>query len=336
MRISHGIPVQAEAPVALTIGNFDGVHLGHQAMLAGLKEAANRLGLATCVMIFEPHPREFFAPDKAPTRLTSLREKLELLAAAGVDRVQVCRFNFDFARISAEDFIVHILQQGLAVRWILVGDDFRFGARRAGDFAMLKAFSAQCGFEVEEMPGYIVDGVRVSSTAVRKALAAGDLDFVKRLLGRPYSISGRVVSGDKLGKKIGFPTANIQLKHNRAPLSGIFAVEVEIETHGATEPSSATDTVSALQGVASLGVRPTVHEHGNPVLEVYLFDFDREIYGQHLRVHFLRKLRDEEKYPDLETLITQIGRDVEDAKRYFSSLSSVSPPTEKSLLHKSN
>lgn len=335
MRISHGIPVQAEAPVALTIGNFDGVHLGHQAMLTRLKEAANRLGLATCVMIFEPHPREFFAPDKAPTRLTSLREKLELLAAAGVDRVQVCRFNFDFARISAEDFIVHILQEGLAVRWILVGDDFRFGARRAGDFAMLKAFSAQCGFEVEEMPGYIVDGVRVSSTAVRKALAAGDLDFVKRLLGRPYSISGRVVSGDKLGKKIGFPTANIQLKHNRAPLSGIFAVEVEIETHGATEPS-ATDTGSALQGVASLGVRPTVHEHGNPVLEVYLFDFDREIYGHHLRVHFLRKLRDEEKYPDLETLIAQIGRDVEDAKRYFSSISSMSSSTEKSLLHKSN
>lgn len=143
------------------------------------------------------------------------------------------------------------------------------------------------------------------------------------------------MSGDKLGKKIGFPTANIQLKHNRAPLSGIFAVEVGIVTHGATE-LSATDTVSALQGVASLGVRPTVHEDGNPVLEVYLFDFDREIYGQHLRVHFLRKLRDEEKYPDLETLITQIGRDVEDAKRYFSSLSSMSSPTENSLLHKSN
>ena len=148
-------PLRHEAPVALTIGNFDGVHLGHQAMLARLKEAAGRLGLTTCVMIFEPHPREFFAPDKAPTRLTSLREKLELLAAAGVERVQICRFNFDFARISAEDFIVRILQQGLAVRWVLVGDDFRFGARRAGDFAMLKAFSARCGFEVEEMPGYI-------------------------------------------------------------------------------------------------------------------------------------------------------------------------------------
>ncbi|MDN5881899.1 MAG: bifunctional riboflavin kinase/FAD synthetase, partial [Nitrosospira sp.] len=283
---------------------------------ARLNEAATRLDLTACVMIFEPHPREFFAPDKAPTRLTSLREKLELLAAAGVERVQVCRFNFDFARISAEDFIVHILQRGLAVRWMLVGDDFRFGARRAGDFAMLKAFSAKCGFDVEEMPGYTVNGLRVSSTAVREALASGDLGLVKRLLGRSYSISGRVVNGDKLGKKIGFPTANIQLKHNRPPLSGIFAVEVQ----GAVELSS----LRAMRGVASLGVRPTIHEHGNPVLEAHLFDFDQEIYGRHLRVHFLHKLRNEEKYPDLITLAKQIGRDVEDTKNYFASFSSSS------------
>ncbi|PTR15425.1 FMN adenylyltransferase /riboflavin kinase [Nitrosospira sp. Nsp2] len=311
MRVSHGIPVQAEAPVALTIGNFDGVHLGHQAMLARLKDAAARLELATCVMIFEPHPREFFAPDKAPTRLTSLREKLELLAAAGVERVQICRFNFDFAKIQAEDFIVRILQHGLAARWILVGDDFRFGARRAGDFYMLKAFSTDLGFDVEEMPGYTVDGLRVSSTAVRQALACDDLDLVQRLLGRPYSISGRVVSGDKLGKKIGFPTANIQLKHNRPPLSGIFAVEVEGD--------ASTFSPSPLQGVASLGLRPTVHEHGLPVLEVHLFDFNREIYGEHVRVHFLLKLRDEEKYPDLASLTKQIGQDVWDAKNFFST-----------------
>jgi riboflavin kinase/FMN adenylyltransferase len=313
MRVSHGIPVQAEAPVALTIGNFDGVHLGHQAMLVRLKEAAARLGLTACVMIFEPHPREFFAPDKAPTRLTSLREKLELLAAAGVERVQICRFNFDFAKIQAEDFIVRILQHGLAARWILVGDDFRFGARRAGDFAMLKAFSISCGFDVEEMPGYTVDGLRVSSTAVREALAGGDLGLVQRLLGRPYSISGRVVGGNKLGKKIGFPTANIQLKHNRAPLSGIFAVEVEGD--------ASIFSPSPLQGVASLGVRPTIHEHGMPVLEVHLFDFNREIYGEHLRVHFLHKLRDEAKYPDLMSLTKQIGQDVSDAKHFFVSSS---------------
>lgn len=313
MRVSHGIPVQAQAPVALTIGNFDGVHLGHQAMLACLKETAARLGLTACVMIFEPHPREFFAPDKAPTRLTSLREKLELLAAAGVGRVQICRFNFDFAKIPAEDFIVRILQQGLAAHWILVGDDFRFGARRAGDFAMLKAFSIRCGFDVEEMPGYTVDGLRVSSTAVREALAGGDLGLVQRLLGRPYSISGRVVGGDKLGKKIGFPTANIQLKHNRPPLSGIFAVKVE--------GAASTFSPSPLQGVASLGVRPTVHEHGMPVLEVHLFDFNRDIYGEHLRVHFLHKLRDEAKYPDLTSLTKQIGQDVSDAKHFFGSSS---------------
>jgi riboflavin kinase/FMN adenylyltransferase len=311
MRVSHGILVKAEDPVALTIGNFDGVHLGHQAMLARLEEAAARLRLVACVMIFEPHPREFFAPDKAPTRLTSLREKLELLAAAGVERVQICRFNFDFAKIQAEDFIVRMLQHGLAARWILVGDDFRFGARRAGDFVMLKAFSANCGFEVEEMPGYTVDGLRVSSTAVREALASGNLGLVQRLLGRSYSISGRVVSGDKLGKKLGFPTANIQLKHNRPPLSGIFAVEVEGD--------ASTFSPLPLQGVASLGVRPTVHEHGMPVLEVHLFDFNREIYGEHLRVHFLHKLRDEEKYPDLMSLIKQIGQDVSDAKLFFAA-----------------
>jgi riboflavin kinase/FMN adenylyltransferase len=318
MHVSRNLPVQAEAPVALTIGNFDGVHLGHQAMLARLKEAANRLDLIACVMTFEPHPREFFAPDQAPTRLTSLREKLELLAAAGVERVQVCRFDFDFARISAEDFIVRILQRGLGVNWVLVGDDFRFGARRAGDFTMLNVFSAKCGFEAEEMPAYSVNGLRVSSTAVREALTMGDLELVRRLLGRPYSISGRVVGGDKLGRKIGFPTANIQLKHNRPPLSGIFAVEAEMEIHDAVRLSSPR-WMQAMRGVASLGVRPTVRENGKPVLEVHLFDFDQEIYGCHLRVHFLHKLRNEERYPDLETLTKQIERDVEHAKNYFET-----------------
>jgi riboflavin kinase/FMN adenylyltransferase len=315
MLVCRGIPAQAKAPVAVTIGNFDGVHLGHQAMLARLKETAKRLGLVTCVMIFEPHPREFFAPDRAPTRLTSLREKLELLAAAGVERVQICRFNFDFARISAEDFIVRILKQGLAARWVLVGDDFRFGARRAGDFAMLSAFSRECGFEVEEMPSYTLNDIRISSTAVRDALAAGNLGLVRHLLGRYYSISGRVVAGDKLGKKIGFPTANVQLKHNRPPLSGIFVVEVELE-----EPD-AVSIISPrrIQGVASLGVRPTVHEHGEPVLEVHLLDFNQEIYGRHLRVHFLHKLRDEHKYGDLEALTRQIEKDVTSARTYFSS-----------------
>ncbi|SFW38015.1 bifunctional riboflavin kinase/FAD synthetase [Nitrosovibrio sp. Nv17] len=318
MRVFRGIPAEGEAPVALTIGNFDGVHRGHQAMLARLRETADRLGVVACVMVFEPHPREFFAPDRAPTRLTSLREKLELLAAAGVERVQVCRFDYDFARIGAEEFIVRILRDGLAVKWILVGDDFRFGARRAGDFALLQAFAGKCGYEAEAMPTYVVDGLRVSSTAVREALMQGGLGRVEILLGRPYSISGRVVHGDKLGKVLGYPTANIQLKHNRPPLSGIFVVEVDIRPHAATALIP-PDQAEMMRGVASLGVRPTVHEHGKPVLEVHLFDFDRELYGRHLRVHFLHKLRDEEKLPDLETLAQRIAQDAEEARRFFAS-----------------
>lgn len=300
---------RAETPIALTIGNFDGVHLGHQAMLSRLKDAAHRLGFPACVMTFEPHPREFFAPDQAPTRLTSLREKLQLLAQSEVDCVHICRFNYDFARISAEEFITRILNQELSVRWLLVGDDFRFGARRAGDFTMLQTFAAENGFAVEVMPSVIIEDQRVSSTAIRQALASGDLNSARKLLGRAYSISGRVIDGDKLGKQIGFPTANIQLKHNRPPLSGIFAVAVR----GAIRSSPATE----LQGVASLGVRPTVHENGKPVLEVHLFDFNQEIYGHHLQVDFLHKLRDEEKYADLDTLILQIKKDVAQAKDFF-------------------
>jgi riboflavin kinase/FMN adenylyltransferase len=305
MLVFRGISQPAPSATVLTIGNFDGVHLGHQAMLGRLEDEARRRGVPGCVMTFEPHPREFFAPDQAPTRLTSLREKLELLESFGVDRVQLMRFSFDFAKITAEDFLNRILVRGLGVRWVLVGDDFRFGARRAGDREMLEREAPRHGFEVAEMESFTLEGLRVSSTAVREALAAGDLALAGRLLGRPYSISGRVVGGDRLGKKIGFPTANIQLKHNKPPVSGIFVVQVR----GLGE--------RALPGVASLGTRPTVHADGKPTLEVHLFDFDRSIYGAHLRVDFLAKLRDEEKYPDLQTLTRQIGRDVENARRYF-------------------
>lgn len=306
MRISRTIPVAANTPVALTVGNFDGVHLGHQAMLARLAEAARRLKVPSCVMTFEPHPREFFAPDQAPTRLTSLREKLELLAQFGVERVQICRFDFEFAKTTPEDFITRILRRGLAARWILVGDDFRFGARRAGDLSMLKQAEAECGFRVHAMHSVMVDGERVSSTQVRKALAAGDLTRAAHLLGRPYSISGRVVSGDRLGRKLGWPTANVLMKHNRPPLAGIFAVEVNgIDGR-------------VLPGVASLGVRPTVAHDARPSLEVHLLDFGREIYGAHLKVDFLHKFRDEEKYADVETLKRQIAVDVENTRAFFS------------------
>ncbi|PSJ16604.1 bifunctional riboflavin kinase/FAD synthetase [Nitrosomonas supralitoralis] len=303
------VSAHAKAPVALTIGNFDGVHLGHQAILSRLKDTANRLGLPACVMTFEPHPREFFAPDQAPARLTSLREKLTCLIQLEIDCIHICRFNYEFARITPERFITHILNQELHVRWLLVGDDFRFGAGRAGDTAMLQALSVENNFTVEVMASVNIDDQRVSSTAIRQALANGNLEQARILLGRPYSISGRVIDGDKLGKQLGFPTANIQLKHNRPPLSGIFVVSV----YGAN-PSSPT---IPLPGVASLGVRPTIHENGKPVLEVHLFDFNNEIYGQHLQVDFLHKLRSEEKYADINTLVHQIEKDVAQAKEFF-------------------
>ncbi len=303
--------VYAKTSVALTIGNFDGVHLGHQAILTRLKDAAHKLGLPACVMTFEPHPRDFLAPIQAPTRLTSLREKLKLLARAGVDCIYIYRFNDSFARISPEQFITRILNQELSVRWLLIGDDFRFGAQRAGDFAMLQALSAANGFEVEVMPSVTVDSQRVSSTTIRQALGRGDLNTATKLLGKPYSISGRVINGDKLGQQIGFPTANIHLKNYRPPLSGIFVVAV----HGAIPSSPPT----ILAGVASLGVRPTTHENGRLVLEVHLFDFSQQIYGQHLQVDFLHKLRDEEKYADIDALIQQIRQDIAQAKDYFKT-----------------
>ena len=305
MRISRGIPAAADSAVALTVGNFDGVHLGHQAMLAELVRAAHERHLSACVMTFEPHPREFFAPDQAPTRLTSLREKLERLAACGIDHVHVCRFNYELAQISAPEFIERVLVAGLGVRWLLVGDDFRFGARRAGDFVTLKQAAPRFGFEVHAMASHTLEGERVSSTAVRTALVSGDLSRAAQLLGRSYSISGRVVRGDGLGRKLGFPTANVQMKHNRPPLTGIFAVEVT----GIGE--------RVIRGAASLGVRPTVKQQGRPVLEVHLLDFDGELYGQHVRVDFLHKFRDEEKYADLATLTRQIAIDVENAQNYF-------------------
>ncbi|HVS27704.1 MAG TPA: bifunctional riboflavin kinase/FAD synthetase [Burkholderiales bacterium] len=305
MFISHGIPDKASAPVVLTIGNFDGVHLGHCAMLKRLAETARARALTSCVLTFEPHPREFFTPDSAPARLTNLREKLEWFAALGVEHTHICRFNRGFAQLSAGEFIERMICRALDAKWLLVGDDFRFGNNRTGDFELLQSSGKKYGFEVMPMPSVIVEGKRVSSTLVRDALARGDLEQAAQWLGRPYSISGRVVHGDKTGRKIGFPTANIRIKHPRPALTGIFAVEL------------AGIGGRALKGVASLGVRPTVKENSPPLLEVYVLDFDREIYGQHVRVDFLHKLRDEEKYPDVETLTRQIAVDVEKAKDYF-------------------
>ena len=304
MLILRGLNSHDSRPVALTIGNFDGVHLGHQALLNELRAAAQARGLQTAVIIFEPHPREFFTPQQAPARLTSLREKLEFFAALGIDRVQVCRFNAGFAKMSAVEF-VHALHAKLSAEFVLIGDDFRFGSGRTGDFALMEKIGAQLGFAVHAVRSVKHDGVRISSTEIRAALLAGQMREAQRYLGRHYSISGRVVHGDGLGRKIGYPTANIQLKHNRPPLSGIFVVQVHAEGLG------------VLQGVASLGVRPTVKHDANPVFEVHLFEFEQQIYGKHLRVEFLQKLRDEEKYPDVETLTRHIALDVEHAKKWF-------------------
>lgn len=309
MRMTHGWfgePHPQQRPQAVTIGNFDGVHLGHQAMLARLTARAASVGALPTVLTFEPHPREIFTPDSAPTRLTSLREKLEILRGLGVAHVHVCRFSKPFAALSAEDFVRRILVEGLQARYVLVGDDFRFGAKRAGDFTLLKQLGGRHGFEAEALHTVEAAGQRASSTAVREALAAGDMATAAQLLGRPYSISGRVVGGDKLGRKIGYPTANIQLKHNRPPLTGIFAVRVQ----GLDQPD--------WPGVASLGTRPTVHANGRPTLEVHLFNFDQSIYRRHLRVEFLHKLRDEAKFPSLEALIAQIDEDARQAREMLN------------------
>jgi riboflavin kinase/FMN adenylyltransferase len=307
MRVRRVIPERSQTPTALTIGNFDGVHRGHQAMLERLKDSARELGLSACVLTFEPHPLELFAPQTAPTRLTSLREKLELLAAHGIEHVQVSRFDRAFASRSPQDFIERVLLAGLGMRWLLIGDDFRFGARRAGDFSLLQTASREHGFGLEAMPTVAFEGARVSSSMVRAALAAGRLAEAEALLGRPYSISGRVVHGDKLGRTIGYPTANVQLRHNRPPLSGIFAVR----------------TVDGLgcwrKGAASLGLRPTVENSGRNRLEVHLFDFAGDLYGQHLRVDFLHKIRDEQKFPDLAALKSRIAEDCDIARKLLAA-----------------
>ena len=304
MQVFRGIPEKSDRPVALTIGNFDGVHLGHQAVLDRLVKQAQGRGLLSCVMTFEPHPREFFDPENAPARLTDIREKIALFSQIGIDRVYICRFDSKFAAMGAQYFEA-VVSSRIGARWVLIGDDFRYGAKRTGDFSSMREAGRNLGFEVEAMQSVMLGEMRISSTLVRQAVKSGDLELAENLLGRPYSIVGRVGHGKKLGKTIGFPTANIRLKHNKPPLSGIYAVEVD----GLGD--------APVRGVASLGVRPTVESSGKPVLEVYLFDFDRSIYGARLKVDFLAKLREEEKFPDLDSLVRQIGQDVLEARRYF-------------------
>jgi riboflavin kinase/FMN adenylyltransferase len=300
MVVTHGSLEHAPGRCALTIGNFDGVHRGHRALIECVTAKARELELTSCVLTFEPHPREFFAGDAAPARLTRLRDKLELIEAAGVQRVHVARFDQRFASLAAPRFIEDVLVRGLGTQWLLVGRDFRFGARRTGDYAALVAAGAQHGFGVQSMDDVLFDGVRVSSSAVRAALKAGELAAAERLLGHPYTISGRVAHGAKLGRGLGFPTANIVLRRP-SPLSGIFVAQVD----------------GLGPGVASIGRRPTINPVPVPLLEVHLFDWDGDLYGEHLRVRFLKKLRDEQKYDGLDALREAIARDARQAREYF-------------------
>jgi len=287
--------------VALAIGSFDGVHLGHQAMLAHAAREAGARGLASAALTFEPLPREFFVPREAPARLSSLVEKLDALAHAGIDTAIVERFDREFAAISAPQFEERIARH-YSARWVIVGQDFRYGAGRRGDVASLGAAGARLGFEVQVLPAVSLDGARVSSTRVREALAAADFPKAARLLGRPYAICGRVVHGRQRGRGMGFPTANVRLARPRAALAGIFAVRCfGVATRG-------------LEGVASLGTNPAVQHGGPATLEAYLFDFSGDLYGRRISLEFVKKLRDEAHFASMDELAAQIRRDCDAAR----------------------
>lgn len=287
-----------------TIGNFDGVHLGHQAVLGQLSGKAAELGIPSVVITFEPQPQEYFAPETAPPRLTRLREKLKALVRYSVDRVLCLGFDQKLAALSADDFIKTILVDGLGVRYLVVGDDFRFGQQRRGDFTLLQEAGAHYGFQVVAMHTFYIDDERVSSTRVRNALAEGDLNTAEKLLGRPYRMCGRVAHGDKRGRTIGFPTANIHLHRKRTPVEGVYAVEL-----------FGLD-VEPVAGVANVGTRPTV-DGTRSLLEIHLFDFDADIYGRYVSVDFVHKLRDEKRFDSFEILKQQIMQDAENARSWF-------------------
>ncbi|MDI1274082.1 bifunctional riboflavin kinase/FAD synthetase [Polaromonas sp.] len=321
MKVFRGyLHPQLAAQCALTIGNFDGVHRGHQAMLALLKNEAQHRGVPSCVMSFEPHPRDYFAavtrkPELAPARIATLRDKLTELARCGIDQCVVLPFNARLASQPAEAFIEDVLVKGLGVRYVLVGDDFRFGAKRAGDYAMLDAAGEQLGFDVARMNSYEVSNTRVSSSAVREALGQGQMSRVASLLGRPYSISGHVVHGRKLGRELGFRTLNLRFSHWKPAASGIFAVQV----FGLTD--------QPVPGVANLGIRPSLDpadvNGGRVLLETHCLAWPaglgpEEAYGKIIRVELLHKLHDELKYDGLNSLKAGITRDCDDARAFFA------------------
>ena len=318
MQVFRGFHHPGIAPAcALTIGNFDGVHRGHQAMLALLISEARHRGLPSCVMTFEPHPRDYFAlaagkPELAPARIATLRDKLGELERCGIDQAVVLRFDRAFAAQSPQAFIDDVLLQGLGTKYVLVGDDFRFGAKRAGDVRVLDAAGQRSGFDVARMNSYEVRGLRVSSSAVREALASGDMAGAAVLLGRPYSISGHVVHGKKLGRSLNFPTLNLRFSHPKPAALGIYAVQV----HGLID--------RLIDGVASLGKRPTVDDSGRVLLETYCLEWPAALgaeggYGKLVRVELLHKLRDEARYDGLEALTAAIHHDAVEASAFLAA-----------------
>jgi len=299
---------------AVTIGNFDGVHLGHQAVLRQLAARAAALGVPACAVTFEPHPREFFAPEQAPARLSRLRDKAAAIARLGIDRLLVLRFDRALTELEPERFVEQVLLEGLGARDVLVGDDFRFGRRRRGDFALLAEQGRARGFAVEAAATHCLDGERVSSTRVRAALADGDMDAAARLLGDPYTIRGRVIHGDKLGRDLGYPTANLALDRYRLATSGVFAVV------------ACDDRGRSLPGVANLGWRPTVGGK-RPLLEVHAFDFDGDLYGAHLTVELLERLRPEERFDSLDALVEHMHEDARVARAVLAARGRAVTPT---------
>jgi len=326
MRVVRGLNDPARLPAAVTIGNFDGMHLGHQALLRQLKAEAAVRGLQPSVLTFAPHPREFFASQalknqamppslQVPARLHTLREKLEALALAGVAETRVCRFDARFAALSPEAFVQQVLVHAMQARYVLIGDDFRFGARRAGDFSQLQRLGAKHGFSVAALHSECLGAARISSSQVRDALAAGDLARAEALLGYPYAMEGRVIQGRQLGRTIGVPTANVRVRHHPLPLRGVFVVDVGLDRTDQSLPRPS----QRYHGVANLGYRPTLGGDVRPLLEVHLFDFTGDLYGAHLDVRFLAKLRDEMTFANFEMLTAQIHEDMVQARAYFET-----------------
>lgn len=295
-----------------TIGKFDGVHTGHQLILQQLRGKAEELGLPSMVILIEPHPEEFFAqqPQDCPARLSELDEKLALLQAEGVDFVYKLRFDAALQRQSAQDYVETLLIAGLGIACLIIGNDFRFGNQRKGDFALLKEYSERFGFELIESASCVHGGVRISSTFVREQLQKGDFELVELLLNRPYGISGTVVKGQQLGRDLGFPTCNVRLNRKSLPLHGVYACDVLVDNDDMAE--------RLLKGAANIGYRPTVSEGKKAILEVHLLDFDSDIYGERITVIFRHKIREERKFESLQALQTCIAIDVQTVREFFA------------------